>query len=143
MEQTQIQSERPSQVATAIKLLYTVLWLIALQTFIMVYQSAETISVSSKIFQALISIGITLFLIYNLRKARNWARITLLICYILTVPFQIYAILIILTTRPNLYATYPASGLIRIIQLTMQITALVLLFQKSSSEWFKQNKATK
>lgn len=63
-------------------------------------------------------------------KGKNWARITFLVLFILGVPLSILSLLQSLS-----YA--PISGLIGISQVVLQTTAVVFLFMKESSTWFR------
>lgn len=73
------------------------------------------------------------FFIWMIDKGKNWARITFLVLFILGVPLSIFPLL-----QSLAYA--PISGLIGISQVFLQTIAVVFLFMKESSTWFKLQK---
>ena len=75
-------------------------------------------------------------LIYLIGKGRNWARITYLLVFVAPLPIALPDLLQVLRWSPWL-------GSALLAQLTVQIVAVVLLFQKPSSEWFRQLRSTK
>jgi hypothetical protein len=77
------------------------------------------------ILVALASIGISCLFIYMIGKGKNWARITFLVLNIINIPF-----------------TFPFE-LFDIVQLVVVTAAVVLLFQETSSNWFRQMKQNK
>lgn len=76
------------------------------------------------------------FFIWMIDKGKNWARITFLVLFILGVPLSILPLL-----QSLAYA--PISGLIGIAQVVLQTIAVIFLFLKDSSAWFKLLKKTK
>ena len=80
-------------------------------------------------------LGITwLFIFIMIGKGRNWARITFLVLFIIGIPFSVLPLM-------QSLAANPISGLLGIVQTIIQIVAIVFLFQKPSSEWFRKMKA--
>ena len=79
----------------------------------------------------LVALGTMLFFIQMMRKRQNWARLTYLVLFILGAPLSI---------RPLMHslAVHPLSGFLGIGELALQIVALVLLFHKSASAWFRR-----
>jgi len=75
-------------------------------------------------------------LIYLIGKGRNWARITYLLVFVAPIPIALPDLLQVFRWSPWL-----ASALLA--QLVVQIVAVVLLFQKPSSEWFRQMRSTR
>ena len=74
------------------------------------------------------------FLIHTIGKGRNWARILLLVVGILGNLDSIKPTL-------HLLATNEAARLPVVVQSVIQVIAIVLLFQKPSSVWFREVKA--
>ena len=72
------------------------------------------------------------FFIWKIGQGKNWARITYLVLFMLGVPFTIYSYL---TSEISTF-----SIILGIAGIILQIVALVFLFQKSSSDWFKSKK---
>ena len=80
---------------------------------------------------------LTLALIcYMTGRGRNWARIILLIIVLLGTPLSLLSIGI--TAFPAALGAH--SAYIEIIQLSFQLAAVVLMFQRPSSHWFKSMK---
>jgi hypothetical protein len=129
----QDKNSRPERVGTAVKLLYISLGIMVLQILFFSLLSKEVLK--SIIFGMLIGVGPIWFFIYKTGKGRNWARICLLVWFIGGLLLSINSILQGLAS--NLF----------FIMLEIAITiiwavALVFLFQKPSSDWFKAiNKA--
>jgi len=73
-----------------------------------------------------------IFLVWKIEQGRNWARITYLVLFVLGVPFIIY---VYLTSEVSAFLI-----ILGIVGMIMQIIALVFLFQKPSSDWFKSIK---
>ncbi len=81
-------------------------------------------------------LGIGILLTYMIWNGRNWVRITFLVLFIIGTPFSILQTLQILIVAP-------ISGLLNIGGIVIQIIALILLFQKPSSDWFKEMKVNR
>jgi hypothetical protein len=96
----------------------------------------QTESIGFMIFVSISVLGILWFFIHKIWKGRDWARITFLVLYIIGIPFAVFTLLQPLMDRPFY-------GVLGIGQAVLQLVALVFLFQKSSSEWFKQMKVPK
>jgi hypothetical protein len=83
--------------------------------------------------QFITMVGSMAVLIVMIGQRRNWARITFLILYlfglILTVP-ALPALLILLRVRP-------LSFFLTLALTVLQTVALILLFQREASEWFR------
>jgi len=127
--------KRPDKVSLAVNLLLVSLIIgLLLVPFkpssLALYQMSPTWYFGVIIFSILFSLSFAGFFIHMIGKGRNWARITLLVLFIISVPFSAPALLRSLTINPIL-------GIIDIGQLGLQVAAYVLLFQKPSSDWFK------
>lgn len=85
------------------------------------------------IFVTLFTFAFIAFFIYMIGKGKNWARITFLVLFIIGIPFSVL---------PAIYSliTNPVSGMLGAGQTILQLIALVFLFQKPSSDWFKSMK---
>jgi hypothetical protein len=73
-------------------------------------------------------------ILYGIGRGHNWARIIFLIVILLGAPFSLLCII-----QNSGDSAFPRS-LLTMFQLEIQIVAMVLLFQSSSSEWFKTMK---
>jgi len=128
---------RPHKVSTAITMLWIVIAVGVISSTFNFSSSLEIANASGLglgwlIFTLYFTFLFLAFFIWKIGQGRNWARITYLVLFILGVPFIIYS-----------YLTSEVSTLsiiLGIAGMILQIVALVFLFQKSSSNWFKSKK---
>ena len=141
----EVQASRPGKVGQALILLYGTLGIGLLLSFISTVQIEKAYGISGEdkldaIFLVLLGSSIGLFLgwffIYMIGKGRNWARITFLILFSLGVPLTVLPLLKSLQANPVI-------GLIQVAQTIMQLLALIFLFEKSSSEWFRRMRVSR
>jgi hypothetical protein len=124
---------RPEKVGTAVKLLYIVLGILALQDVLLPSKHL----LKSIIFGMFTILGPMWFLIYKTSKGRNWARIILLVWFIggsLRNLLKINSILL----------GWESNLLIIMLEIAIGISwavAMFFLFQKPSSDWFKAMKS--
>ena len=133
MEQNQ--SAMPREAEIAIKLLY-VLCVICALWIIIPGCTLMNMNLAIGKFVELSILGLVFILIYMISKGRNWARILFLLILILNLPALVYSAL------RNLSAD-PISGLTGAAVTIISITAVVFLFKKPSSEWFRAMKSKK
>lgn len=133
-ETTVEQPARPAAVSNAVKLLYATLGIGVLRAALEFRTIAQPASVTFIFLIWVIVFGLMWFLIYKIGSRRNWARITFLVLFVVGIPFSILPLL------RSLSAT-PLSGLVGIAQMIGQIIALAMLFQRSSTAWFRNTKA--
>ena len=134
MEQNQ--PTRPPRVGTAVKLLYITLGIGVLRVIMDPSMYAEYAELASPAFVTLITffvLGVMGFFIFMIGKGHNWARIAFLVLFIIGIPFA--ALPLMQSVGAN-----PISGRIGIVQIIIQIVALVFLFQKLPSDWFREMK---
>ena len=132
----QNQQSRAANVGTAVTLLYITLGIGVVRSIMEASRNAQMASPGFVMFITFCVLGIMWFFIYMIGKGRNWARIIFLVLFIIGIPFSILPLL-------QSMAANPISGLLGIGQTVIQIIALVFLFQKPSSIWFKEMKAQK
>lgn len=123
---------RPDKVGLAVLLLYVSLGIGLLRSLMEAPQQEAPIGLI--IFISLLVLGITGFFIFMIGKGKNWARITLLVLFIVGIPLAV----------PQLFhslASNPISGLLGIAQTAVQAFALYFLFLKPSADWFRQIKS--
>lgn len=77
----------------------------------------------------LLSLSFTLFLFVMILRGQNWARMLYLIIFIIGAPFAFPAIV-------TAFQKSPVHAAIRLLQLSLQMMAVVLLLQKPSRNWF-------
>ena len=129
----QDQTTRPPRVGTAVILLYITFGIGVLRSIMDASMYAEMASPAFVMLIMFFVLGIMWFFIFMIGKGRNWARITLLVLFIIGIPF-------IGLLQWQSSVANPISGLLGIAQIIMLIVALVFLFQKPSSDWFREMK---
>jgi len=77
---------------------------------------------------------INAFFVYKIFKGRNWARIVYLVFYVLGIWFIVHSF-------AELFGRSPTWAVLGLIAYAAHIVALVLLFTRSSNEWFKPQSA--
>ena len=137
---------RPQKVGMAIKLLYAMVVLGILMTVVVAPEilsnvhtdsgqppvESSTVAIVFTVLMVLIY-GFNCFLIFKTGQGRNWARITLFVLFV------VYMLIYIPALVQRLEAA-TASALLGLTINIGQAVALVLLFQKPSSEWFNEMK---
>jgi FtsH-binding integral membrane protein len=97
----------------------------------------NSVSEANSKFFAIVVLGAVLyfswFMIFKIDKGKNWARVTYAALFLAGLPFTKLSLFTSFTKN-----SFPAG--IAIAQLLMQVVALILLFQKESTEWYKQMK---
>lgn len=123
--------QRPDKVNLAIKLLLGVIGIGMIQVGVLVFRHLDVRSPDALLTTKVVIYTGSLILLYLLAKGQNWSRFVLL---------AILAVAIPLVVIPTLQAFFhfPVYGLLEITQLALYVVALVLLFQKSSSDWFRK-----
>lgn len=127
-------ANRPEKVGTAVKLLYITLGIGVLRSIMEASMHAQMVSPTFVMFITFFVLGIMWLFIYMIGRGRNWARITFLVLFIIGIPFSVLPLL-------RSLAVNPISGLLGIGLMVIQIVALVFLFQRASSDWFREMKA--
>lgn len=86
------------------------------------------------ILSGFVTITLFLVIIYLIGQGKNWARISLLVLWLI-------GILLFLSAIPlrRFLAAHPISGMFALLQYVLQVVALVLLFQNESSRWFRKS----
>ncbi|HMO52540.1 MAG TPA: hypothetical protein PKE26_15065 [Kiritimatiellia bacterium] len=130
------ENNRPDKVGTAVTLLYITLGIGAVRSIMEASMNAQIASPGFVMFITLFVLGIMWLFIHMIGKGRNWARITFLVLFIIGIPFSILPLL-------NSLSANPISGLLGLGQTVLQLVALVFLFQRASSEWFRAMKSQK
>jgi hypothetical protein len=118
-----------------VRLLYVALGLGVLRNILEASRLSWTGSAGFVLLITLPVFAIGLLLIHMIRRGENWARITFLVAFILVFP------LIILFLAFS--AANPIYGLLGLGQILLPIIALIFLFQKPSSAWFRNLKTRK
>ena len=130
---TESLSSRPVGVGRAVNLLYAALGIGILRDVLIAPQGYH---ISHLIFHTFAVIGLLGVLIYLIRQGRTWARITFLVWFVVGTPLAVVPLM-------RSFEASPISGLLGVAQTMIQVFALVLLFQKPSSDWFREMKASR
>ena len=77
--------------------------------------------------------ALSIFLIYNISKGRNWAKWTLMAILVAAIPLGVLPTI-------DSYAHNPVHALLGFAQLGAWIIAAVLLFQRQSTDWLTSSK---
>ena len=115
----------PIKTTTAVKLLYTSLLIGVISGLIELSRLPEGAPVGFVLLVIFSGLCFGWFVTWRIGKGDNFARIFNLIMVIIFVPFGIF------------------SGLLGLAQTVIQVVALVLLFGRESSAWFKAMKKSK
>lgn len=84
----------------------------------------------------LLTFSFTLFIFFMILRGKNWARLLYLFLFIIGAPFAFPAVLTAFQKTPFL-------AVIRLLQISLQLMAVVLLLQKSTRDWFIKLKLRK
>lgn len=134
MEQIRIQ--RPKAVEIAVNLIYLSIGIWILRFIITsTPQTLKQLSSLFTVFSMLFGLGFNLFLAFMISKGINWARVTFLLMCIIGLVISTLLPLFLKVNLISIISGIPGIGL--------QIFALFLLFQKKSSDWFKDMKIKK
>jgi hypothetical protein len=125
-----IRDERPKRVQKAMTVLYITLGIGIIRAVIEGSANVKMAGVGFFIFVTLAVFAVMVFLIAMIGRRKNWARITILILFIIGLLPSIQPLI-------RSFTLSPFSGLLGLAQVVLQIVALAFLFRRESSEWFK------
>lgn len=121
---------RPLAVSRAVQLISASFILGAVRTVYDLAHKSSGVRFALSLFFMVIFFGICFFFVAMVASRKNWARFVFLILLIIGLPFAIPIYLAEL--RVNLLY-----GLVSIAVAILQIVGIVLLFTKTSNQWFK------
>jgi FtsH-binding integral membrane protein len=127
------QGSRPQRVSTAVALICISLAVGVARILLEASQLSQRAPLGFVLVVGFATLAVLLFFTVMIGKRQNWARITFLVLFIIGVPFSILPLL-------QSLAKTPVSGILGIAQLLLQAVALVFIFQKASSEWFRSHR---
>jgi uncharacterized membrane protein YjdF len=133
---TRALSERPLKVAHAVKIFYLIVGVGIIRAVMTIIRHVDVRSPYFLIYTKLIIYAVSLYLIYQLNKGRNYARWSLAVIFIISIP------LVILPAFAS-FSHNPVDALLAFIQTALYIIGLVFLFHRSSSSWFGAEKISK
>ena len=125
----EVEMEKPSQVVTAVRLLWTSVAIGIVNSVLSIKFIASTLSIPFMIGTLCATFLINAWLISKLSIGRNWARITLLVFALIGFPVALVGL-------PLTIKMFPLVSLVSIVQMVMQVVALWLVFRKPGREWF-------
>jgi hypothetical protein len=127
-----LKTARPKKVTDAVRIIYVTLGIGVLRSGLEATANSERtgVTVGFLMFATLGIMAIATWIILMIGRRRNWARITFLILFL----SGLIPSLQMLTTS---FAINPVSGLLGIGQVVLQAIALVYLFHKDASDWFR------
>ena len=88
------------------------------------------------IFAIFITLSFTGLLLFKIWRGRNWARLLYIILFFIGAPFAFPEFFVV-------FQKNPISGVIHLLQLSLQLMAVVLLLQRPSRDWFRMLKLRK
>jgi multidrug efflux pump subunit AcrB len=133
IDEEKLAIEKPKKVINAVNLIKLTLVLGAINLIIQIAFSGPFLRgglLAMTLLIFFVAISITIFLIYNLNRRKNWARIVFAI-------FTIIGTLIILAGISQLFTPFVIVGIIALTSTIIQLIAMIILFSKESNEWFK------
>ncbi|MCP3868359.1 MAG: hypothetical protein GY703_09745 [Gammaproteobacteria bacterium] len=128
-------SERPAKVTLAVKLLYLVVTLGIVRTVITIMRHLEVRSPDFLIYAKVTIYALSVFLIFQIGRGKNWARWALIAIFIIHLPLTIIPTI-------NSFSINPIHASLGMVQLVLYIAALLLLFHGSASGWYTRQSTT-
>ena len=119
----------PKRIQNAVTLLYATVGIAAIQILLGAFGHSR-VSWIILVAMAGPAFGLPIFLIVMVGRGRNWARITCLVLFLTGFIPETLSIV-------RSFSVMPLFSLLGIVQDALQITALVFLFHRESSAWFK------
>ena len=131
----QLASELPKKVDIAVKLLYGVVALGIVRAVINAINHIDVRSIGLVHLGHALVFAVSGYLIYNISKQHNWARIAVLVILIVDIP---------LTVLPMFDSIKhsPLNNGLGLIQAVIFIAAMMLLYRPESSLWFNNGKSS-
>ena len=123
-------SEKPVEVVHAVRLLYIIVGLGVVRAVITVMRHMDVRSPEFLIGLKVVLYAVSIYLIYQLARGRNWARWSLVIMLAACIPLTILPALESLSHNP-------LPTILGFLQLILYVIALYFLFTKRSSGWFQ------
>lgn len=131
---------RPDKITSALRLLYLTIGMGFFRSLMVISSQSQAYKSASEWFgiisSTLLVFGIFWILIRLIGMGRNWARIIFLVMFLFSFPYSLYQLVVGLSG----YSLYRILGF---AQIVMQAVAMILLFQRQSSDWYRQIKSAK
>jgi hypothetical protein len=126
-------SEKPENIVLAVKMLYGVVGIGIVRAAMTVIRHADVRSPYFLILLKLLLYSISIYLIYEINKGKNWTRWVLLVILAFGIPLSILPAF-------DSISHSPVNAILIFLQLALYIAAMIFLFHKSASEWFASKK---
>jgi hypothetical protein len=126
-------NNRPRPVRAGMMLFYAALGLAGLRSIMEAATNAGLLGAAFLILMLaviLVVFGMMALLIATMGRGRNWARLTLLVLFLLSLIISLGPLL-------HSFALRPIPGGLGLAQYILQFVALHCLFQKEASLWFR------
>lgn len=123
---------RPKKVSSALMLIYITLAMGIIRFLLVASAKAEMSGsrIATLILIIFVVFGIMAWFVAMIGRRKNWARIAFLVLFLIGLfPFVLALI--------QSFSISTLSGILGLAQTVLQGFALVLLFQKESSDWFR------
>lgn len=121
--------QKPFEVVLAAKMLYLVVALGIARSVMTVVRHLDVRSPYFLISIKLCIYVISVFVIYQLSKGKNWARWSLMAIFVICIPLVILPLF-------DSFSHSPVHSSLGLLQLALFVYSFVLLFGKKSSAWF-------
>jgi len=121
--------ERPAKVTLAVKMFYLVCGIGVVRTTITVLRHIDVRSPDTLIVTKLLLYAVSIFLIYQTGKGKNWARWAMVTLFVGCLPIEILPLFEELSHNP-------VNAFLGCVSLGLYLVGLVFLFLKESSAWF-------
>ena len=118
------------KIVLATRMLYIVVGIGVIRTIFTIFRHIDVRSPISLIITKLIIYGVSIFLIIQISKCKNWARWALVVILTMSIPLTILPAYGQITHNP-------INSILFFLQLVLYMVALVYLFQESVSKRFK------
>jgi len=123
--------QKPDQVVLAAKMLYLVVVVGITRTVMTVVRHVDVRSPYYLISVKLCIYVISVLVVYQLSKGKNWARWALVAIFTICIPLVILPVF-------DSFSHSPVNSLLGLLQLALFVYSFALMFCKKSSAWFKQ-----
>jgi len=122
---------KPDKIVLAIKLLYLIVGIGVLHTAITVVRHVDVRTPHFLIVVKLAVYAISLFIIYQVGKGRNWARWSFVAIFVVCMPLTILPAF-------RAFSHNPIVSSMLFLQLALYLMALGLLFHKATNSYFQK-----
>lgn len=122
---------RPPSVSRGLLLLYASLGIALIRSAMEFPRLAQVSSLGFAVSVQVVVFATFVGLLFFIARRKNWARIVFLVIFILGVPLSVGPLL-------DSISGTPISGVLGLLQVALQVVALVLLFRSEAAAWFRQ-----